>query len=200
MNESEQLLINELRRLDRAIDKRKKAFSALTEAKDKRVFSRRYVLEIPISLRKVQGEFSISYTVDTQPVTRSFVVDKDCINFSCREIVYTVAGVGTLYTGSGPTEGRFSFLNTSVLWFQWEVRDTYTDRAWQNLPMPDLALGSGKTSGLPLGRPAVLLPGTEVSFTVRPLTNYGLLPIEQVGFVPTSYALQVSFVGTEVLG
>lgn len=193
VNESDQLLINELRRIERAIEKRKKALDALATAKGKQNFNRRYVLDVPLDI--VDG------TVVNVPVTRSFVVDRDCIQFCCREVVFTPAAVGTLTfppPSIGSVTGKFSLPPTAYFWFDWQVRDTYSDRAWQSHPMPSLALGSGKVSGLPLGRPAVLPAGTEVLFTVQPLEGASATSAS-TRFTATSFSVQVSFVGYEVV-
>lgn len=201
MNESEQMLVNELRRIERAVDKRKKLLEDLS-SKKRRNLNRRYVLDIPIDLIKVP-DFDESFIASTQPITRSFVVDRDCTYFCCRELVYTPSIVGLFRfpsPESGTVQGKFSIPNTAYFGFNWEVRDTYSDRAWQNFPLPDLAMGSGKTSGLPVGRSAILPAGTEVLFTLYPLSwaiedTYG-----EGGLSPTSLSVQVSFVGFEVLG
>ena len=81
VNESDQLLVNELRRIERAIEKRQKVLESLSTAKGKQNFNRRYVLDIPLDV--------VNDTVRNTPVTRSFVVDRDCIQFCCRELVFT---------------------------------------------------------------------------------------------------------------
>lgn len=190
VNESDQLLVNELRRVERAIEKRQKVLQSLATAKGKQNFNRRYVLDVPLDV--------VNEDVRNTPVTRSFVVDRDCIQFCCREIVFTPFAVGTLeYPGGNTTTGKFSLPPTSYFWFDWQVRDTYSDRAWQNMPMPSLALASGKVSGLHLGRPAVLPAGTEVLFTVQPLEGASATPT--LRFTATSFSVQVSFIGFEVV-
>lgn len=201
MNESEQMLVNEIRRIERAVDKRKKVIEDLS-SKKKRNLNRRYVLDIPIELVRVP-DFDESFVVNTQPVTRSFVVDRDCVYFCCRELVYTPSVVGALRpvgTDFDVIQGKFSIPNTAYFNFNWEVRDTFTDRAWQNLPLPDLAMGSGKTSGLPVGRFAILPAGSEVLFTLYPLSWAIEDTFGAGGLRPTSLSIQVSFVGFEVLG
>ena len=188
MNETEQLLVNEMRRMDGAIKKRQKVFDSLASAKGKQIFNRRYVIDLPIDVN-VDG-----FTVSSQPVYRSVIVDRDCIYFCCKEMVYTVSAVGTVSILEDALAGKFSLPNTKAVWFHWEVRDTYADRSWQNLPLPDFAMGSGKTSGLPLARPAVLPAGTELQFTLMPLG--GTLP---AGVEALSLSVQVSFVGFEVM-
>lgn len=208
MNESEQMLVNELRRIEGAVDKRKKVLESLSEQKNLKVFNRRYVIDLPLTpLRKeIIRETGTAYLSD-QAVTRSFVIDRDCSYFYCKEIIYTPSTVGSLLDENAQpvAEGRFSLANTNYFWFNWEVRDTYSDRSWQNLPVPDLAMGSGKTSGLILGRPAVLPAGTEILTTIYPFPNsFSWGPQENpfgqtAQFEPTSFTVQVSFVGFEVL-
>lgn len=189
VNESDQLLVNELRRIERAVEKRKKVLESLATAKGKQNFNRRYVVDVPLEI--------VNDTVRNVPVTRSFVIDRDSLQFCCREIVYTASAVGTLTVPPGVEfAGKFSLPPTAYFWFDWQIRDTYSDRAWQNHPLPSLALGSGKVSGLPLGRPAILPAGTEVLFTIQPLVGASA---SASAFTATSFSVQVSFVGYEVV-
>ncbi len=186
--ETDQLIVNEMRRLDRAIAKRQKVIDSLSKKTGKQNFNRRYVLDLPVSLNAAGDG------IDTSPVTRSFVVDRDCVFFRPLELSYTNSAVGTV-ASTPPVSGRFSFPNTAYLWFNYEVRDTYSDRSWQNMPLPDYAMGGGKLGGLPLG-PTTLPAGTEVLFTLYPLNGV----VGGDAFTASSFAVQVSFAGFEVVG
>jgi len=195
VREQDQLLINEMRRIDGAIKKRQKVIESLASAQGKKIFNRRYVIDLPVAIIGDPGSPSISL----EPVYRSFVVDRDCVYFFCKELVYTVAATASIFQPFGaPTAGKVSLPNTLVgVWFNWEVRDTYTDRSWQNLPLPCFAMGSGKTSGFPLSRPAALPAGTEVQFTLAPFSDF----LQGSGLIDavSAFSVQVSFSGFEVV-
>lgn len=189
MSDIEQMLLNDLERTDRAIALRKKRLDAVLE-KHLRSTPKRYLVDIPI---KVQTAANLARF---EPVTRSFVVDKDCKAFRCRQLVATPSAIGTLDDLSAAAKVSLFAMNRSLS-YTWQVRDTYTDRAWQSVGLPDLALASGKNGGLLLPRPNVLPSGTVVEVTVMPILTYN-----EVQFFlssVTEYSVQIGFIGDEVL-
>lgn len=187
MTETEQLIENEVRRLERAVDVRRKM---LARAKGpRRSQPRRYVVDI-----------TMDTSADTTlyvPQTSSVIVDKTAIAFYCEEIVGSLAFIGTVDDGADGVPGKVS---TSVIaggiGFDWEVRDTYSDRSWQSAKMPGEILASMRDSGFRLARPCPLPGGTEISATIIPWNLSAALgmfsSIDQVSF-------QLAFVGYEVL-
>lgn len=187
--ESQQMLVNELDRLDRAISQRKKLLG--NGEKKLRCVPHVELVDLPI---KVQTQANVArYAL----VKRSFVVRKDCKAFRVRRIVATPSAIGTLDDISGVAAKLSLFAMNRSLSYEWQVRDTYTDRAWQSAPLPDLAAASGKNGGLELPRPNVLPAGTIVEVTVMPILTF-----DEVAFFLSSvseYSVQFGFVGDEVL-
>lgn len=191
MDDVQQMIINEVKRLERAVENRAKTLAQLEDKLQKRTMPRRYVLEYDIA---VEATPSIR---GRQSYTRSFIVDKDCSRFFCQEVVFAFAGVGTVTGVANSNKFTFSpeWLNT--LDFEWRIRDTSTDREWQNTPLPRYFLASGLTAGLTLPCSAALRPGAEIETTVVP-TIAGANGV--AGFDSlNSYSLQIAFVGFEVI-
>lgn len=192
MDDVQQMIVNEVNRLERAIDKRAKALAQLEAKTQKRTSPKRYVLEfiVPADTRFL-----------SQPFTRSFVVDKDCQRFICQSIVASVAVVGQV-SGFGATSQGSNKLtlppeSTNALDFLWRIRDTSTDREWQNQPLPRYFLASGLTSAFDLPWSAPVRPGAEIETTIVP-TVIGSNPTFSISDV-VSYTVQISFFGFEVL-
>lgn len=192
MDDVQQMIVNEVKRLERVIDKRTKALAQLDEKIQKRTSPRRYVLEFPVPAETA----AVATAATNQPVTRSFVVDKDRARFFCQDVVFSVSAVGTVI-GSSSNKATLS-PEFNLLDFTWRIRDTSTDREWQNTPLPRYFMASGLTTGLNMPWPAPLRPGAEIETTIVPtLVSASALT---AGFSNlTSYTVQVSFVGFEVL-
>ncbi len=199
MDDVDQMLINELRRVERALGSRQRALAAVLEKETARAQPRRYVIEVPIPI-PVAGQTLGPF----EDLVSAFVVDRESKMFCCEEITATCSLVGTLALStpavanvSIPIQSGLSNAGILVA-FTWEVRDTMNDRAWSNLPIPHLAVG-GRISGLPLARPAVLVPGTEVVVNVHP-KRVALDPAVTGSLFSTltSFKVQFSFTGFEV--
>lgn len=188
--ESQQTLVNELAALDRAISQRRKRLLSQAEKK-LRCQAHIELVDLPIAVQTAANSARL------QPVTRSFVVSKDCKAFRVRRIVATSSAIGTMDDISGVAAKLSLFPMNRSLSYEWQVRDTYTDRAWQSAPLPDLAAASGKNGGLELPRPNVLPAGTIVEVTVMPILTF-----DEVSFFLSSvseYSVQFGFIGDEVL-
>jgi hypothetical protein len=198
MDDVQQMIVNELQRLDRAIQKRTKDIEHLKSRVQLRTSPRRYVLEYEFPS---VSDFSGSDRVLGVPIVRSFIVDRDSKRFCCQEIACSIAAVGQLQDqdtankvslppGTGP-RGEYP------VDFTWLVRDTATDREWQNQVLPRYFLASGLTSALSLPCTAVLSPGTELEVTLTPTQAVSL--VSGVFTSINSYAVQIAFIGFEVL-
>lgn len=197
MNDIDQMRMNELARLERAVASRERMLAQKTSKQRKLVeVPHRYHVSLPITPQ--------SNTENLQAVTRSFVVDRKSNLFLCREMSATAMVVGTINSGDAGKVSMPAFLATATLTnpqvplsYEWQVSDTYRDRSWQSANMPDLAIATGKGGPLRFARPCPLPPGTEVFFTVIPLNAPTSL-----GYIAsvTSYSLEVSFIGSEVIG
>lgn len=186
MDDVQQMLVNELNRLERAINNRTKVIEKL-EAKEKKVsLPKRYVLEF---------QFTPSAS-RLPPQSRSFVVDRDSSRFVCQQIVPTVAVAGTRVGTATASKLTISPEGTGTLRYACSFRDTSTDREWQNYPISYYHLTGGFVSGLVLPYPAVLQSGSEIEVTVSSVSLYAFIS----GFTSvSSVTLQLSFVGFEVV-
>lgn len=196
MEDVDVMLVNELRRLQRVVEKRKKVLSAEPK-NNKRVFNRRYVVDLDIA---EPFEDAANEPLFPRTLQGSFVVDRDCEYFCCQEMSYTVTVTGTVdMPGVLPNVAAKVSVTpgSSVFSFFWEVRDTHSDRSWQNAPLPNLVMGNGKVGGLRLPQAAKLPAGTDVQLVVSPVglttVDFGVLTaINRIG-------VQVNFIGFEVL-
>lgn len=187
MDDVQQMIVNEVKRLERVVEKRVRALAQLEAKVQQRTAPRRYVLEYDLPA----GSDALN-----RPFTRSFVVDKDCSRFFCQDVVFSIAAVGQI---TGVTNSNKMTLTpewAGTLDFTWRIRDTSTDREWQNTPLPRYFLASGLTAGLSLPWSSPLRPGAEIETTVVPTqANPFIFGFDSV----TSYTLQIAFVGFEVL-
>ncbi len=190
MDDVQQMIVNEVKRLERVVEKRAKTLEQLEAKVQQRTIPRRYVLEYDIPTAQWQT------ILNRTPFTRSFVVDKDCSRFFCQDIVCSIAAVGQIDGVVNSNKLTLSMEWAELLDFTWRVRDTSTDREWQNEPLPRYFLASGLTSGLSLPWSAGLRPGAEIEVAVVPTWMRTTIP----NFTSvTSYTLQIAFVGYEVL-
>jgi len=187
MDDVQQMIVNEVKRLERVIDKRAKALAQLEAKVQQRTAPRRYVLEYDVPA----GSDALN-----RPFTRSFVVDKDCSRFFCQDVVFSIAAVGEITGVANSNKMTLSPAWFGTLDFTWRIRDTSTDREWQNTPLPRYFLASGLTAGLSLPWSSPLRPGAEIETTIVPTQARTSIS----GFTSvTSYTLQIAFVGFEVL-
>ena len=187
MDDVQQMIVNEVKRLERFIEKRAKALVHLEDKSQRRTAPRRYVLEFSIPA----GTGALN-----QPITRSFVVDKEAARFFCQDVVCSVSVVGEIAGVANSNKLTLSPEWTGSLDFLWRIRDTSTDREWQNEPLPRYFMASGLTAGLNMPWSSPLRPGAEIETTiVTTLASAGILGFTSV----LSYTLQIAFVGFEVL-
>lgn len=197
MDDTEQMIVNELRRIDRAIERRDKALQAESNKDGMRTFPKRYVLDLSVDIPVTAEDVVVESQLN--PVIRSFVVDRDCKRFFCKQVVASIIArgdVGASSVTATPPVNPFP-LTDRVLDFLWKVRDTSTDREWSDYPLPSYVLPiEGLIGGYALPAPAVLDPGTEVEVSITPLAaRRSLFPIQNISKISVLF----SFVGFEVL-
>ncbi len=187
--ENEQMMLNELRRLERAINARRKVIEDMGKKPTLSVTPRRYVLDFAFK--------APASAAALPPVTRSVVIDREAPVFYCKEMTYAVTAQGTLsVTSVGARITISPHLRDIIFPFTYKVRDSATDREWQNLPLPSTALGGGWVGGMPLSKKAMLPAGTELSCEVNPLV--AATSVASVFSSIASYTVQITFVGFEV--
>jgi hypothetical protein len=223
--QAERTIHAELMKLERLIAERKKSLQALlaqvpARKKGLQRRPRRYSLEFefePSTPRFSLGGYDTRNGL--QPQTRSFTVDGgrpfivDAIDTSLR-----VMGIAAARTGAGLVAGQACTITlpygknvnsndvaqyrNDYLEFFWSLRDTTTDRQFQNMRQPSVFLLSGTLSPATLPLSQTLPGGSEVEMTVEP--TFALATIDDEStygkfFAVRKYTLQVSFHGREVM-
>ena len=198
MDDVQQMIVNEINRLERVLKKRAKALEQLEAQSQLRTTPRRYVLEY------VFPAVADNIKVINVPITRSFVVDKDCKRFFCQEVSCSIAAVGQIVNATNsnkitlpPSGNPGTLLEVVPVDFTWRIRDTATDREWQSQPLPRYFLASGQTAPLPMAWYAPLKPGAEIEVTIVPTAADPF--VVDVFAELNSYTVQISFSGFEVL-
>jgi hypothetical protein len=87
--------------------------------------------------------------------------------------IYTEGQPATITLGYGnPNPGtNEGIYRQSMFSFDWFIRDTGSDRDWQNVPQPDVFLCSGRLGPLILPAFSRVKGGSEVEATVTPTLN-----------------------------
>lgn len=183
-------------------------------------------LPIPARATILNPEDRTENLESLQPQVESFVIDGGT-NFYCNSVDSSVrftgatriattvgGGVGTVYAqgqpatitlGYGvasPDAGSAQCVRNNMLGFDWEIRDTGSDREWSNVPQPDVFLASGRLgpSDLPIfGR---MKGGSEIEVKISPFMislGNGVFFADTLNNVPgiEDIIVQVSFHGYE---
>lgn len=138
------------------------------------------------------------------PQESSVTVEHGSI-FRCAYVESFVRGVGT---ADDPYSGEEVSVQATLPWsdrlryfdFLWKIRDTGTDREWNERPQPSLFLGGGYFGPLWLPRRIILGGGTTIFAELSPIRSV-TTPIAGSFFQGGSienYTVQVSFVGHQV--
>jgi len=182
--EKEIMMLNELRKLQRAIDSRKQTIKQVVSQKSR---TSAYVRSKQLPKRySVEIEFDGGSLV---PKTRSFIVDDNTI-FRPHSIDYVVkstlflseadpeSSLTTITLPHGPPIGGGSDIVTQESQFGFLIgfRDNGSDREWQSRKIPDQFLMSGIVSPFYMGKRTVLMSGTEVFVDIEPILNRSTSP------------------------
>lgn len=220
MDDVDQMEWNEYQRLERAIDARRKRIEGLEKgAPVLRQRNFRYVLDYNFDFvnRGSNSIFSRVIAETPSPQTRSFIVKSEAENE--RRSHFFVKSIEASYAilasqkGVDPPVGQRFFVGPdyrrNFFDFTWRVRDTGSDREWQNTSLPSELLLTGNVNPLLFGNGHCLLSGgTEVLLEIVPTFSGNILSIQQGEFPvnsssaivdPKSHFLQVCFSGVEVL-
>jgi len=194
-------LINKLRAYQRAVTARERALDAADKGiVGQKVGDKRYVLDFTFSAE----DFTATSAAEAQ--TLEFIVDRAAAFFICRRINYSLAVIG-----SGGA-GKSIFFTVSSAFRPWQmcgtvnVRDTFRDRNWFNVPLPDAFFGNAALLPRGLPRAARLPGGTGVALTYAPTTSQVAsregsdAPPSPLGIDSiVSYRASFSFIGVEVM-
>lgn len=179
---------NEDRRIERLLNQYTKEIDDLERQMD---------LRTPRN-RRYNVNFSFAFVEAPTPVVPLYIDTKAAaVNKGTRFYVHSLEMHYTLQS-TGATFNLGPVLARQFFDFEWKVRDTGSDREWQNTWLPSDFLYSGDFFGLLAGNAAALVSGNsnlEVDVRVTKSTNAGsgalFASIER-------HLLQVSFVGVEV--
>ena len=127
-----------------------------------------------------------------QPATESFVVDAGT-HFRCATIessmrftgnaqVFLTPGLNVNAEGQAMTislgygnasrgPGGTGLFRNDLFEFDWSIRDTGSDRDWQNFPQPEVFLCSGRLNPTRLPVFGRIKGGSEVEVTINPVIN-----------------------------
>lgn len=200
MNDVEQMLINEYNKTERAIKARQSQIAALKAEvkKEPLALTRRpkvYQVEFdyaPGDLQTQQKTFTVDGATIFRPVT---------IGTSLRVIGEAASGQVAQITigyGIGPLPGGFgdagSYRNENFDFF-WRIRDTGSDREWQNEWQPSVFLMSGHITPLWLPIAGRINGGSEVSVEIDPIINRAVA--SELFNTVSSFRLTFQFHGSE---
>jgi hypothetical protein len=219
MDDIDQMEWNEYQRLERAIDARRKRIEGLERGSPvitQRNF--RYVLDYTFDFTatgEVGGDIA-AVIANTPPAqTRSFIVKSESsedkrTHFFVKSIEASYALLAS-QAGVDPPVGQRFFIGPdyrrNFFDFTWRVRDTGSDREWQNTNLPSQLLLTGNVNPLLFGNGHCMLSGgTEVLVDIVPTFSGNILSELNGEFVAQpaienikSHFLQVCFVGVEVM-
>jgi hypothetical protein len=222
MDDVDQMELNEYQRLERAIDARRKRVEALEKgAPIIRQRNFRYVLDFTFDYTEMAGPGPsgniVSFNVSPPPAqTRSFIVkseteDQRKTNFYVKSIEasYAIFASQELEEGAGPGQRFFigPDYRRNFFDYTWRIRDTGSDREWQNTALPSQLLMTGNVNPLLFGNGHCKLSGgTEVIVEITPTFSGNILQRKGGEFVFTSpltdfksHFVQLCFVGVEVI-
>lgn len=185
MHDTDQMLINEVHKLERAIAARVRAVEALEKVQPLKRLPRRYTVDL-----EWEGG-------DLLAKSNNFVVAEDCERFECFAITHTLFAVGTTTLSESSLGTVSSNYVQSTMPFVWRVVNTSAGRPWQNGWLPWTLMGGGTLQPRWLPTPVKVLPGADIRLEVKPVNS-----VTSAAGPFTSlarYRLQAAFVGVEVL-
>ena len=205
MQDTEQMLLNEYRALDRKIASNKAKLEKLKQ---------KFKKQKGTLLDRRPLRYSTEFNFDPgslQSQTQTFTVSGGT-DFFCTQLSSSVRVVGTSLAESGTAgqavnltrsfgQGRpgFGSFRNEIFDYDWRIVDTSEDREWQNIQQPSVFMGSGSLSGMDLPCPAKMRGGSKILVEVDPHVNVPFLN-EDFGlyYTITKVVLHVSFFGFEV--
>lgn len=206
------MLINEVRRIEHAVVQRKALLAKLEQQMRDQGDG---VLNLE---RERPQRYSVEFSFvpgDLQPQERSFLVEGGTL-FKCNQLEssFRVVGAAAVDDGGGgtlagqnaqvtlpwaPVTGNRPSARQAYFDYLWRVRDTGSDRDWQNSNQPSIFMLTGSLMPVVLPVRARIVGGSEVFVTIDPFfsrsvfgSNVGLF------FTVSQYIVHVSFFGTEV--
>lgn len=203
----DQMLVNEYNSLQRQIEARERE---IIDLEDEIRHTLEYRARQP---RWYNVEFDFE-AGDLEPQERSFFVSGgtyfqpytlgSALRVSGNTAITTAPGVlgqGQVITAAlpwGPLLSANQAYNTRQAYFDyfWQIRDTGSDREWQNEPQPSLFMCGGGLGNIEMPTPGTIRGGSEVFVRIIPTHS---LSGAQLGLFDTvaRYKLTISFFGLE---
>lgn len=210
------MLVNDFRRIGRAIAARKVAIEKLSKKAKRGAGLLNLSVERP---RRYGIEFSFT-PGDLQPQERSFVVNGGT-KFLCRTLESSFRAIGTsgVDDGAGGTVagqrvqvtmpfsaafasgggiGSRGYARNRYFDYEFQIRDTGSDREWQNVRTPSNIMMSGMIAPCRLPVRAHIKGGSEVFVRVDPFLSESSFVGLSSFFSVSAYVVHISFSGTEV--
>jgi len=214
MHETDQMLVNEFRALERKIAGNKAKLKKL-QAK----FKKQRGTLIDRRPRIYSTEFNF-VPGDLQAQEQSFTTDGGKV-FYCTELASSLRVIGQALiripvppftlpgqainvsrpygVGSVSAGGSGSNYRNEIFDYDWRIVDTSEDREWQNIQQPAPFMGSGSLSGMVLPKAARLRGGAKVLVEINPFFSLPLSGVSSGLFTDvTTFVLHIAFLGFEV--
>lgn len=201
----ETVLINKVRAYERAIGARRRALELAEKGvNDERLVDKRYVFDFSFNAADFHTGLVGAGGTRPRAQTKNQTVDKRAAWFVCKSTALSVAIVGSngsvaIYYTVAPVFRPYQISGTI------DIRDSFRDRAWSNLPLPDAFYANNAYGPRLLPKPARLPGGTNLSATYAPTVSqfpltdgtdaapnpFGITTINQ-------YRVSLSLIGVEV--
>jgi len=206
ITDTDAMIINEARRLDRAV----KGRAATLKQLEAQLKSRPSMLERRPKRYSLEFDFTPpadaiandGFVPELGAPLKSFVVDGGT-KFFCATIETSVRVIGEFSDGSTVQpitrpyctgdDNRQRFIE-----FFWKIRDTGADREWQNMKQPSVFLMSGSLSPLFLPIHGVVRGGSEIAVEVEPVSAF--FGSTNLFNSVSTVSVHFSFHGHEVIG
>lgn len=196
------VLVNKVRAYERALGARERALElAEKNLGDDRIVDKRHVFDFVFQA----SDFTTGTTGRRPPPqAKTSQVDKKVAWFVCREVAFSLAIVGsngstTVYYTVSPAFRPWQLSGTL------NIRDSFRDRPWSNVPLPDAFWTNNALMARLLPRAARLPGGTTIEATYAPTTSQapsvdGTDPAPSpIGISTiTAYRVTLSLIGVEV--
>ena len=183
---------SEIAKCEEALTRLEKGRLATYEARNYR-----YVLDLEIPFETLPYDDRKNPTGTPLSFETSTMVKKDT-KFFCTHLECATYAVG-VFQGTQLTLALRPWLRRDYLQFDWKVRDTGSDRSWQNDFLPMGLLKTNQVNSLVLGTPTVLSGGTEVfvEYKIKAM-NLPQFSLDRLFTEIKRFTIQMSFCGYEV--
>lgn len=187
----------EYARIEAEIAKCEKALALLEKGRKAMYEARnyRYVLDVDVPFQELPTDLQGNPTATPLSFGTSTTIKKDT-KFFCTHMECATYAVG-VFDGTQLVQAVRPWLRREYIQFDWAVRDTGSDRSWQNDFLPMGLLKTNRVNSLVLGTPTVLSGGSEV-FVDYKVRSMGLPSFQSIFSEIKKFTIQLSFCGYEV--